>query len=120
MNRCLKMASKNPLAAVQFHSDGKASLAWAELSTGSFTITTLEETSVGDELARINPRELLYCETATGDVPERVAIAGRALGQEPVGRAAWQFRHNEAVEALKRQYRVAGLGGFGLDENDRP
>ncbi len=109
---------ENPLAAVQFHSDGKASLAWAELSTGSFTITTLEETSVGDELARINPRELLYCETATGDVPERVAIAGRALGQEPVGRPAWQFRHNEAVEALKRQYRVAGLGGFGLDEND--
>ncbi|MEZ6189793.1 MAG: hypothetical protein R3C45_00705 [Phycisphaerales bacterium] len=115
----LEDGRENPLAAVQFHGDGHASLAWAELSTGSFALTTLSEDAVGDELARIAPRELLYCETATGDVPQRVSDVAKALGGgAPVGRPAWQFRHNEAIEVLKRQYRVAGLGGFGLDEKD--
>ena len=115
----LEDSKENPLAAVQFHSDGKASLAWAELSTGAFAIATLDEQTVGDELARIAPRELLYCETATGEVPGRVeALSNQLSGGAPVGRPAWQFRQNDAIETLKRQYRVAGLGGFGLDESD--
>jgi DNA mismatch repair protein MutS len=114
----LEDGRENPLAAVQFHGDGKASLAWAELSTGSFALATLDEHAVGDELARIAPRELLYCETATGEAPKRVAVLGNLLGEEPVGRPAWQFRQNEALEVLKRQYRVAGLSGFGLEESD--
>ena len=115
----LEDGKENPLAAVQFHGEAKASLAWAELSTGSFHIATLDEASVGDELARIAPRELLYCETATGETPPRIESLGRLLGDAaPVGRPAWQFRQTDAVEALKRQYRVAGLGGFGLNESD--
>ncbi len=115
----LEDGRENPLAAVQFHGDGRASLAWAELSTGAFALTTLSEDAVGDELARIGPRELLYCETATGDVPGRVAVVAKSLGGgDPMGRPAWQFRQNEALEVLKRQYRVAGLGGFGLEESD--
>ncbi len=115
----LEDGRENPLAAVQFHGDGRASLAWAELSTGSFALTTLSEGAAGDELARIGPRELLYCETATGDVPTRVAaLAGVLGGGEPMGRPAWQFRQHEALEVLKRQYRVNGLGGFGLEDED--
>lgn len=114
----LEDGQENPLAAVQFHSDGKASLAWAELSTGSFALATLDEHAVGDELARISPRELLYCETATGEAPQRVEVLGKLLGNEPVGRPTWQFRQRDALEVLKRQYQVAGLGGFGLDESD--
>jgi len=115
----LEDGKENPLAAVQFHGDGRASLAWAELSTGSFALTTLSEDAAGDELARIAPRELLYCETATGDVPARIELLATSLGGgAPMGRPAWQFRQNEALEVLKRQYRVAGLGGFGLEESD--
>jgi DNA mismatch repair protein MutS len=115
----LEDGRENPLASVQFHGDGRASLAWAELSTGSFALTTLSEDAAGDELARIAPRELLYCETATGDVPTRVAaLAGVLGGGAPMGRPAWQFRQHEALEVLKRQYRVAGLGGFGLEASD--
>ncbi len=115
----LEDGRENPLAAVQFHGDGKASLAWAELSTGSFALTTLNEDAVGDELARIGPRELLFCETATGDVPQRVAVlAGVLGGGAPMGRPGWQFRQKDALETLNRQYRVAGLGGFGLEATD--
>ena len=115
----LEDGRENPLAAVQFHGDGKASLAWAELSTGSFALATLHEDAVGDELARIGPRELLFCETATGEVPQRIAVlAGVLNGGSPMGRPGWQFRQKDALETLKRQYRVAGLGGFGLEDSD--
>lgn len=112
----------NPCAAVVFHGLDRAtgieqaSIAWAELSTGAFQLATVTADEVGDELARINPSELLYCETADGDVPPRVAAL--PLDCPRTGRPGWQFRQNEAVEALRRQYRVAALAGFGLDEDD--
>jgi len=106
----------NPCAAVIFHGNAQASVAWAELSTGSFQLATVAEGHVADELARINPSELLYCETADGEVPRR--IAELPLAGPRTGRPGWQFRQTEAVEALRRQYRVASLAGFGLDESD--
>lgn len=110
----------NPCAAVVFHGEGsgsgKASIAWAELSTGSFQLATVAADEVGDELARINPSELLYCETAVGSAPPRVAEL--PLDCPRTGRPGWQFRQAQAVEALRKQYRVAALAGFGLDEDD--
>ena len=105
-----------PCAAVLYHADGRASLAWAELSTGSFEIATLRQDQVADQLARIAPGELLYCETADGQVPPRVAAL--TLAGPRTGRPGWQFRRAEALETLRRQYRVASLAGFGLDEED--
>lgn len=113
----------NPCAAVVFHGSGsgggdeKASIAWAELSTGAFQLATVAGDEVGDELARINPSELLYCETADGQAPPR--IAELPLDCPRTGRPGWQFRQAEAVEALQKQYRVAALAGFGLDEDDQ-
>lgn len=137
----LEEGEENPLAAVVFHGaagegtkgrkakgptgkkqDGAGatvSIAWAELSTGAFHVATVEESQVVDELARIAPRELLYCETATGEMPERVERLEQALGCAMTGRPGWQFRLNEAGEALRRQYQVAQLSGFGF-ENDDP
>ncbi|XAM00742.1 DNA mismatch repair protein MutS [Phycisphaeraceae bacterium D3-23] len=96
-----------------------ASIAWAELSTGAFHVATVPEDQLIDELARIAPRELIYCETATGEMPERVARLEQALGCAVTGRPGWQFRLNEAGEALRRQYQVAQLGGFGFDDDDK-
>ena len=106
----------NPCAAVAFHGDGGASLAWAELSTGLFQLVTVTQDELADELARIGPSELLYCETADGEVPPRVAAL--AQGVPTTGRPAWAFRRAEAFEALCRQYRVASLAGFGLKDDD--
>ncbi|MEO0515393.1 MAG: DNA mismatch repair protein MutS, partial [Planctomycetota bacterium] len=110
----------NPCAAVVFHGGGsgggQASIAWAELSTGAFQLATVHEDEVGDELARINPSELLYCETADGQAPPR--IAELPLDCPRTGRPGWQFRLAEATDALRKQYRIATLAGFGLQDDD--
>ncbi|MEM6553294.1 MAG: DNA mismatch repair protein MutS [Planctomycetota bacterium] len=119
----LDAAAENPLAAVAFHSsaddpDGTASLAWCELSTGRFALTTLPAGRVGDELARITPSELLYCDTATGNAPPRVQTLADRLGCPLTGRPPYTFRPAESAQILKQQYRVKTLQGFGLTDED--
>ncbi|MEE9212279.1 MAG: DNA mismatch repair protein MutS [Phycisphaeraceae bacterium] len=109
---------ENPLAAVMFHADDRASLAWVELSTGSFSLTTLHADELTDELARVAPSELLYCETADGQTPQRVQRLADATGCALAARPAWQFRQDEAVQMLCKQFRVAELAGFGLQADD--
>ena len=113
----LDEANENPLAAVVFHADA-VSLAWVELSTGAFSVTTLDEAQANDELARIAPSELLYCDTATGDAPPRIDALEKVLACSTTPRPAWQFRLSEARDALKQQYGVAQLKGFGFADDD--
>ena len=93
-------------------------IAWTELSTGDFQLATFELSQAVDELARIAPRELLVCENADGDIPGRARALADAVGCAAIGRSPWQFRRSEAVEALRKQFGVAQLSGFGLDEDD--
>jgi DNA mismatch repair protein MutS len=98
--------------------EDQASIAWAELSTGAFQVTTLSVSALADELARIAPRELLYCETADGQAPPRVEALAQRVGCPLTDRPAWQMRQDEGRDILKRQYRVAQLDGFGIEEED--
>ena len=113
----LEEGKDNPLGAVMFD-DEQVAIAWAELSTGTFSLATLPIADAGDELARIGPRELLYVETADGAVPPRVQALISTTGSVGTARPAWQFRRADAVETLCKQFQVAALGGFGLEDDD--
>ncbi len=114
----LEEETENPLAAVVVHDGSVVSVAWAELSTGAFRLTTINEGELPDELARIAPRELLYPEPDQGVVDERVRSVIELLGCASAARPAWQFRQAEAVETLCKQYGVTTLEGFGLSPQD--
>jgi len=114
----LEEGRQNPLAAIWPVGDGKTACAWADLSTGACAVATFENQNLLDELARIQPSELLYAETDTGDEPPAVAQAKDALNCAPASRPGWQFRQAEAVEVLCRQYGVKHLAGFGFEDND--
>jgi DNA mismatch repair protein MutS len=119
----LEEGAENPLAAIAYHhqegsTGAQASIAWLELSTGSFSVATLDEDQAEEELARIAPSELLYCDTATGDAPLRIEHLKQQLGCSTTGRPSWQFRIDEATDALKDQYGVAQLTGFGFADDD--
>jgi DNA mismatch repair protein MutS len=114
----LEEGRENPLAAVMFHDEQHVSVAWAELSTGSFQAANLGSDELADELARIAPRELLYVQTADGLPPSRIKALAGTISCAVAGRPAWQFRQAEALDVLHRQYQVATLRGFGLTEDE--
>lgn len=109
------------LAAVCFTGEGEdspASLAVVDLSTGAFTLCPCASTTIVDELARRGVRELLYAAAVDGKVPPRVQRLLTALSLSGTGRPSWQFRHAEALDALKAQFGVSTMAGFGISDQD--
>ncbi len=114
----LDEARENSIAAVWFADDEHAAVACAELSTGAFTVMELDVANLRDELARIGPAELLHVETANNVPPPRVKMLAEAIGCPLTARPAWQFRFQEASEALRKQFQVTTLAGYGLREDE--
>ena len=108
----LDSRSDNFVAAVH-HKDGGYGLAWMELSSGSFSVTECETAEeLEAELQRLRPAELLVSEGVR--LPE--ALPGPPAVHE---QRAWQFSAASARRALKDQFRVHSLDGFGAEGMDR-
>ena len=110
----------NTIAAIQFIEPGQHSaaiLALAELSTGEFHLVELAADRIHDELVRLNPSELLYVETADGNVPPRVEAIHAAVGCALTSRPAWSFRLSDARDLLREHFGVVNLSGFGLADD---
>ncbi|HEX3355410.1 MAG TPA: DNA mismatch repair protein MutS [Tepidisphaeraceae bacterium] len=112
----------NHLAAVAFgvsKSDGyKAGLAWVELSTGALVAMSGSEGQVLDEIARLNPAEILIPELASGQ-PHQIGERIKGLGIEAITqRAGWEFTTHHAKEQLQRQWHLSATAGVGFVEDD--
>ncbi len=91
---------------------GQAGIAFADVSTGEFCATQLEGEAVGlavfEELARIDPREVLMPESWQKrgvTLPEGIHLS---TAQD------WTFEYDGAQELLCEHFRVRTLDGFGL------
>ncbi len=115
----LDEAKDNPLAAIAFGRNDCVSLAWVELSTGTFRLGTFEPNELSDEAARIGPSELLYAVSDNGQIPPAAQTLIDQLECAAVTRPGWQFGQKQAVEILQSQCQVKTLIGFGL-EDDNP
>jgi DNA mismatch repair protein MutS len=114
-------AAPNRLAAIAFVDTAtgmRAGLAIVEASTGEFTVLDTPTDRAGAELARRGVRELLYAELQSDKPPERVTAVLDAIGAPGTPRPGWQFRLDEATEALQTAFGVSTLDGFGLRESD--
>ncbi|MGQ9501265.1 MAG: DNA mismatch repair protein MutS [Anaerolineae bacterium] len=109
----LETARNHYLAACVVET-GAMGLAYADVSTGEFAATQVNRAepwqALGEELARLQPVEILLpgAEMANrlkNELPFTVAIT-------PCD--AWYFDLDAATEALKDQFEVATLDGFGL------
>src|SRR5205814_4585278 len=103
----------NYLAAV-VEVSGKLGLAWVELSTGRFSLTSLMRTELVDELARINPAEMLISELSL-DAPWVRILRGQPIGAITV-RPSWDFQPEQARRTLFEQFGTTTLTGFGVDD----
>jgi DNA mismatch repair protein MutS len=90
----------------------RAGLAYADITTGEFAATELQDDNAGvlvlEELARLSPREVI--------MPESWAERGVTLppGSHLTPLADWRFDESAAQEALCAHFRVKTLDGFGL------
>jgi DNA mismatch repair protein MutS len=101
----------NHLAAIAFGRD-RVGVAWVELSTGAFHVHECAPERLGDELARIEPGELLLAEEQRGAVrPWQPAD-----GTPTTFRAAYDFGAETATRLLQQFFRVSTLAGFGVQD----
>ncbi len=114
----LSPAESSHLAALSFRppTAGPAliGLAALEVSTGEFWSMEFSgsqaESLVLDELARLDPRELLY---SVGLPPHTTVWLDRIKGPRLCERPADSFEYEKNRQALERQLRVQTLDGFG-------
>jgi DNA mismatch repair protein MutS len=91
---------------------GRAGLAWVELSTGAFRVHECELARLPDELVRIEAAELLLSDELRGQ--DRPFLGGQEL---PLTfRAPYDFGLETATRALQQFFRIATLRGFGLED----
>jgi DNA mismatch repair protein MutS len=96
-----------------FMEEGKAGLAYADITTGEFAATELRgddiELLVRAEIMRLHPAEILLPEEVllNSDLPGH-------LSHWPL----WHFELNRCQQALKSHFQVATLDGFGLAHMD--
>lgn len=113
------------LAAICFVGSGEdsdAAIAVVDASTGQFSLVHASGLAGGaaiiDELMRRSVRELLYPALADGTVPPRVKRCLSALGISGTPRPSWQFRMDEARDAITAHFKVKSLAGFGVRDDD--
>jgi DNA mismatch repair protein MutS len=94
---------------------GKLGLAWIELSTGRFSLTCAGRTELLDEIARLNPSEILISETSL----EAPWVRGLREGSAAVvtSRPSWDFVLEQAQKVLNEQFGTTTLAGFGVEDD---
>ena len=98
----------NYLAAIHPGKNGGHGFAFLDLTTGDFRLTELaDEKELADELARVQPSEVLVAE-------ENVALYRDAGRIQP--REGYTFLSEQAYYALREHFRVQSLDGFGCAE----
>ncbi|MCI0331725.1 MAG: DNA mismatch repair protein MutS [Planctomycetes bacterium] len=87
----------------------RVGLAWVDVSTGRFYAAAFDEWQLPDQLARIEPAEILISDESpslSNDLAGGAAITRRQ---------AWTFGRTAAIESLAKHFGTRSLDGFGFD-----
>lgn len=83
-------------------------VAFADLSTGEFYVAEITPSSLGEEITRISPSEVLLPQNWTGELP--AYLPARITRMDD-----YFFTPEFAFEKLTSHFGVANLAGFGVD-----
>jgi len=87
--------------------NGRSGLAYADITTGQFVTTTIENRrDLLDELARLAPAELLIADNEH-------SLLDAAKSVTPIAR--WRFEEGNGRKTLLRHFNVSTLAGYGCE-----
>jgi len=102
----------NYLAALaRLRSEGELALAWLDISTGDFHVTSLPAEGLAAELARLEPGEVIGPDTLLSEAPVARVLAEQAVAVTPL--PATRFDSSSAEHRLKQHFGVLALDAFG-------
>ena len=102
----------NLLCAIR-SDDTNVHIAVAEISTGLFELHQVATDRLDDALERLGVAEVIVGEDEEAIIPI-IERCGVSLTTRP----AWHFDCTEGSALLKKQFRVATLSGFGIEEEN--
>jgi len=105
----------NYLAAVLMQDD-TAGMAWVDLSTGLFEIEDVPAAKIADEIARLNPSEVLLPESASQEMAGLAKAVRSETSAMITTRPDWSFGRDAARRTLLEHFGVRSLEGFGCEE----
>ncbi len=88
---------------------GDGALAWIDISTGAFFVMTCPRVTLGPELARLTPREVIVIDGSEQEYAELVSDSGATLTS--LGGAAFDSTSGE--KRLQTLFNVGSLDAFG-------
>jgi DNA mismatch repair protein MutS len=91
---------------------GRAGMAWVELSTGTFFVHEGDLERLGDELARIEPAEVLLAEAERGQARDWLSGNGVPL----TFRSDYDFGTDNGLRTLQELFGTSTLAGFGVQD----
>ncbi len=113
----LEQSRANVLACV-WQDDRETGLATLELASGQIVVELCDPDAVVDELARIDPAEILLPEAdSVGRHPLADALRER-VSASLTTRPIHDFNERRAEQLLVEQFEVRGLVGFGFERMD--
>ncbi len=107
--------TSNFLVSVSVHKKS-VGLAWLELSTGRFQLTTCSTPDLADELARLSPAELLIPQGLEEDdvfAESALTLNETVLTERP----PWSYVADTCLDRLKKHFRTQSLEGFDVEDS---
>lgn len=111
-NLLVAVFSAKPGKLAASEADSRVGMAWAELSTGRFEAGVFPRARVMDELARLDPSEVLIRED------DGIMSPGHDYDWALALRPTWQFSADEATRQLCQHFGTRSLDGMGWNHEE--
>ena len=116
----LKEKENNYIMAVLFHEEG-IGVSYADISTGDLRATEFIETNAFsnflNEIAKVNPREIIINQDSYGDLAIQIEINAVCSHAYITKFDGWAYKIDYGITTLKNHFQLLSLEGLGLQDH---
>ncbi|MBC7961076.1 MAG: DNA mismatch repair protein MutS, partial [Vallitaleaceae bacterium] len=110
-------ASKNNYCMCIYNNLVSYGIAYVDITTGDFyTTQVLNEAKLMDEIAKVNPTEIIYDQSLEMHM-ELLEFIKRRVGAYLGVRQDWSFERKRCVEIIQNHFELGAVEGLGLSDH---